>query len=161
MLFLGVFADDPLPYPFGPFEEAADARRAARLERTYAGEGGTALALQQTCAGSNMFLRVPDLVARNFLIARADRTYPRLLDRLARSAARDDEWECAPPSIGASALPRGCRRSSVRLAAEPWKPAFCGQSEGARVDGKRSYRAFHQLDFAALNSLSIPLGSAQ
>jgi hypothetical protein len=96
MLLLGVFADNPLPYPFGPFEEAADARRAARLERTYAGEGGTALALQQTCAGSNMSLHVPDLVARNFLIAHADRTYPRLLDRLARSGAGDDEWECAP-----------------------------------------------------------------
>ena len=96
MLLLGVFADNPLPYPFGPFEEAADAGRAARLERTYAGEGERRWRCSQTCAGSSMFLRVPDLVARNFLIAHADRTYPRLLDRLARSAARDDEWVCAP-----------------------------------------------------------------
>ena len=87
MLLLGVFSDEPWLYPFGRFQDAGEARQAARLERTYAGDGGTALAVRRTCASSS--LTVPDLVARNFLIAHADRTFPRLLGRLARSASDD------------------------------------------------------------------------
>jgi hypothetical protein len=56
--------------------------------------------MRRICVGNDMSLQVPDLVARNFLIAHADRTFPLLLDRLHRGPDASPESECAPHLAG-------------------------------------------------------------
>jgi len=93
MLLFGLFADEPWPYPLGPFTESADAQQAARLERSFEAAGGMRRAVRQLCASDSTSLDVPGAVAGNFLIAHADRAVPNLLDRLARAAARGASCE--------------------------------------------------------------------
>lgn len=96
VILLGMVMSAQWEYPFDPFPDADAAKQAARLERSFAAKNGVGRAVRRLCAGDTMSLGVADLVARNFLIAHADRTFPRLLGMLAAQASKRELRECAP-----------------------------------------------------------------
>ena len=116
-------AERPWWYPFGPFEDAEDARIAAKLQRGLESPGGIGLAIRRLC-DEDAELDISDeavhrheveaLVARNFVIAHADRTYPALLDELGKTS------------------PKGKVRCCNQVGATLWAGACFGYDLGGR-----------------------------
>jgi hypothetical protein len=88
--------EGPWEYPFGHFTDARDAKAGAKFRSLLEQEGGISRAMHRLCKGECTSFEVEDRVARNFLIERADRTYPVLLDAIlaADRAPSDDDSEC-------------------------------------------------------------------
>jgi hypothetical protein len=88
------------PYPFGPLtepgEEIAGAKFRKQLER--AGGVPSAIDCVCTCEGHERYLE--DLVATNFLLERADVTYPAMLDAMRRIDGVIRKAEEAPAKAG-------------------------------------------------------------
>jgi hypothetical protein len=91
LLLLGVLANQPWEFPFGPFKDPGEPERAAADWRRFDGDRGASLAMRAVCGGDADHRWVDRIVAANSLIARADRAYPRLLDALARREDGGDE----------------------------------------------------------------------
>jgi hypothetical protein len=83
--------EDSSHYPFRPFLDAADANVAGRFRTRLEKAGGIRRAIDCVCTCPRG--AVENLVARNFLVERADSTYPALLDALRRAgeAPRSDD----------------------------------------------------------------------
>jgi hypothetical protein len=105
---LGLAQEEPWEYPFGPLTDAREARLAARIERSFARRGGTGRAMDRLCRhgsedeGGPPGAGVELMVARNFLMARADRSFALLIDA-ARRGGHD----------GASEMVRECGARSA------------------------------------------------
>lgn len=72
------------PYPFGPLTEPSEESIRAKFRKQLERAGGitTAIDCVCTCEGHERYLE--DLVATNFLLERADATYPAMLDAMRR-----------------------------------------------------------------------------
>jgi hypothetical protein len=88
VLLLVASAQRPWPYPFGPFPNVEEAGVAAKLRHRLEANRGEALAVRDLCASGFDSWSVEDRVAKNFLIERAERTLPPLLDVIGGGSRR-------------------------------------------------------------------------